>query len=80
MNLLSDGVSDLDRLHLRRPCGRVRFLGFDLRELEGADLQRDLLEWRKAAQAQLLRRSNDVIHCRPCRHVASDISRWSGPP
>jgi ATP-dependent DNA ligase len=59
--LRPDGVSDFDRLHSRRHDGEVQFLGFDLLELNGADLRGEPLENRKATLASLLRRSRDGI-------------------
>ncbi len=59
--LPDDGVSDFDRLHSRRHDGEVQLLGFDLLELDGADLRRQLLTTRKATLASLLRRSRDGI-------------------
>ncbi len=59
--LPDDGVSDFDRLHSRRHDGEVQLLGFDLLELDGADLRRQPLTTRKATLASLLRRSRDGI-------------------
>jgi bifunctional non-homologous end joining protein LigD len=39
----------------------VQLLGFDLSELDGADLRREPLKSRKATLASLLRRSRDGI-------------------
>lgn len=55
----ADGSSDFDRLHSRRHDREVHLLGFDLLELDGADLREQPLETRKATLASLLRRS----HC-----------------
>ena len=54
--LRPDGAADFDRLHSRWHNGEVQFLGFDLLELDGADLRREPLAHRKAALASLLRR------------------------
>ena len=54
-----DGKSDFARLHSRSHDDAVQLLGFDLLELDGADLRREPLERRKAALAKLLRRSHD---------------------
>jgi ATP-dependent DNA ligase len=59
--LRADGVSDFDRLHSRRHDGEVQLLGFDVLELDGADLRGEPLIYRKAALARLLRRSRDGI-------------------
>ncbi len=59
--LRPDGVSDFDRLHSRRHDGEVQLLGFDLLELDGADLCRDPLTTRKATLASLLRWSREGI-------------------
>jgi hypothetical protein len=89
--LRPDGVSDFDRLHSRRHDGEVQFLGFDLLELNGADLRGEPLENRKATLASLLRRSRDGIQlsstswpptARPCSSTpvnsASRVSCRSG--
>jgi len=59
--LRPDGVSDFDRLHSRHHDREVRLLGFDLLELDGADLRDEPLIHRKATLASLLRRSRDGI-------------------
>jgi bifunctional non-homologous end joining protein LigD len=59
--LRPDGVSDFDRLHSRRHDREVQLLGFDLLELNGADLRGEMLIDRKATLARLLRRSHDCI-------------------
>ena len=59
--LRPDGVSDFDRLHSRQHDDEVQLLGFDLLELDGADLRGEPLERRKAALAALLLRAHDGI-------------------
>jgi ATP-dependent DNA ligase len=59
--LRQDGVADFDRPHFRRHDDEVQLLGFDLQELDGADLRQAPLESRKATLASLLRRSRDGI-------------------
>src|SRR5690348_3547505 len=59
--LRPDGVSEFDRLHARGHDKEVQLLGFDLLELDGADLRRDPLMNRKATLASLLRRSSEGI-------------------
>jgi ATP-dependent DNA ligase len=56
-----DGVADFNRLHSRRHDGEVQLLGFDLLELDGADLRQEPLEIRQATLASLLRRANHGI-------------------
>jgi ATP-dependent DNA ligase len=59
--LRPDGVSDFERLHARRHDDEVQLLGFDLLELNGADLRGEMLLDRKTMLARLLRRSHDCI-------------------
>jgi ATP-dependent DNA ligase len=59
--LRPDGVSDFDKLHSRRHDGEVQLLGFDLLELDGADLRGEAFIYRKAALTRLLRRSRDGV-------------------
>jgi len=54
-------VSDFDKLHSRRHDGEVQLLGFDLLELDGADLRGEAFIYRKAALTRLLRRSRDGV-------------------
>lgn len=76
MILRRDGVADFDRLHSRRHDGEVQRLGFDLLELDGADLHAEPLDRRKAAIAKLLRQSQGGTpgcaradtHVPPLRH------------
>jgi bifunctional non-homologous end joining protein LigD len=53
-------VSYFDR-HSRRHDEEFQLLGFDVLELDGADLRREPLMTRKAALTRLLRRSRDGI-------------------
>jgi ATP-dependent DNA ligase len=59
--LRQDDLSDFDRLHTRRHDDEVQLLGFDLLELDGADLRQEPLEHRKIALVKILRRSTDGI-------------------
>src|SRR5215467_16241486 len=51
-----DGLPVFDRLRYRRQDGRVFLYAFDLLELDGEDLRRELLEARKTMLASVLAR------------------------
>jgi bifunctional non-homologous end joining protein LigD len=52
-----DGIACFDHIRYRRHDGRVFLYAFDLIELDGEDMRRDLLAVRKATLASLLRRA-----------------------
>jgi bifunctional non-homologous end joining protein LigD len=55
------GRSQRATLRPKKYDDEVQLLGFDLLELDGADLRQEPLDRRKAALAKLLRRSRDGI-------------------
>jgi bifunctional non-homologous end joining protein LigD len=60
----SDGVSDFDRLRAavgRKGSGRVFLYAFDVLELDGVDLSRELWSERRKVLVRLLRQAGDGI-------------------
>jgi bifunctional non-homologous end joining protein LigD len=56
-----DGTALFERIRCRRHDASVFLYAFDLVELNGDDLRREPLEWRKATLARLLARAGDGV-------------------
>jgi bifunctional non-homologous end joining protein LigD len=56
-----DGIASFDRIRYRRFDSSVFMYAFDLIELNGDDLRREPLEWRKAALERLLARAGHGV-------------------
>src|SRR5262252_8190226 len=69
-----DGMPVFDQLRYRRQDGAVFLFAFDLLELNGQDLRRELIEIRKRELSKLLRNARPGLHLSEhCDDLPGDV-------